>query len=35
VRVGWGAFLGRLAAIALKSGIGVAILAIALLTAIG
>jgi uncharacterized protein len=34
VRVGWGAFVGRLAAVALKSGIGVAILAIALLTAI-
>ncbi|HEX8693203.1 MAG TPA: DUF456 domain-containing protein [Longimicrobium sp.] len=33
MRVGWGAFLGRLAAVALKSGIGVAIAAIALLSA--
>ena len=34
VRVGWGAFLGRLVAVAMKSGIGVAIAAIALLTAV-
>jgi uncharacterized protein YqgC (DUF456 family) len=34
VRVGWGAFVGRLVAVAMKSGIGVAIAAIALLTAL-
>lgn len=34
VRVGWGAFLGRLVAVAMKSGIGVAIAALALLSAI-
>ena len=35
VRVGWGAFLGRLVAVAMKSGIGVAIAAAALLSALG
>ncbi len=34
VRVGWGAFVGRLVATAVKSGIGVAVLAIALLAAV-
>ena len=33
VRVGWGAFVGRLVAVAMKSGVGVAIAAIALLSA--
>ncbi|HEX2202116.1 MAG TPA: DUF456 domain-containing protein [Longimicrobium sp.] len=33
-RVGWGAFLGRLVAVAMKSGIGVAIAALALLSAL-
>lgn len=35
MRVGWGAFIGRLVATAAKSAIGVAIAAIALLTAVG
>lgn len=35
LRVGWGAFVGRLVATAAKSAIGVAIAAIALLTALG
>ena len=35
VRVGWGAFLGRLAAAAMKSAVGVLIAAIALVSAIG
>jgi uncharacterized protein len=34
MRVGWGAFLGRLVAVAVKSGIGVAIAATALLAAL-
>lgn len=34
VRVGWGALVGRLVAVAMKSGIGVAILAVALLSAL-
>lgn len=34
VRVGWGAFIGRLVATAVKSGLGVAVLAIALLAAV-
>jgi uncharacterized protein YqgC (DUF456 family) len=34
MKVGWGAFLGRLAATAMKCGIGVAIAAIALLSAL-
>ncbi|MDP9349293.1 MAG: DUF456 domain-containing protein, partial [Gemmatimonadota bacterium] len=35
LRTGWGALLGRLAATAVKSGVGVAVAAVALLTAIG
>lgn len=35
LRVGWGAFVGRLMAVAVKSAIGVAIAAIALLSALG
>jgi hypothetical protein len=35
LRVGWGAFVGRLVATAAKSAIGVAIAAVALLSAIG
>lgn len=35
VRVGWGAFLGRLAAAAMKSAVGVLIAAIALVSALG
>jgi hypothetical protein len=35
MRVGWGAFVGRLVAVAVKSGIGVAIAAVALLSALG
>lgn len=34
LKAGWGAFLGRLVATALKSGVGVAIAALALLTAL-
>lgn len=34
VRVGWGAFLGRLVATAVKSGIGVAVGAVAVLSAV-
>ena len=34
MRVGWGAFVGRLVAVAMKSGIGVAIAAVALLSAL-
>jgi hypothetical protein len=34
MRVGWGAFVGRLVATAAKSAIGVAIAAVALLTAL-
>ncbi|HYJ79473.1 MAG TPA: DUF456 domain-containing protein [Longimicrobiaceae bacterium] len=34
MRVGWGAFLGRLAAVAVKSGIGVAIAVTSLLSAL-
>ena len=34
MRVGWGAFLGRLAAVAVKSGIAVAIAVIALISAL-
>ncbi|MBD0320832.1 MAG: DUF456 domain-containing protein [Gemmatimonadetes bacterium] len=34
VRVGWGAFLGRLVATAVKSGIGVAVAAVAVLSAV-
>ncbi len=35
MRVGWGAFVGRLVAVAVKSGIGVAVAAVALLSALG
>lgn len=35
LRVGWGAFVGRMVATAAKSAIGVAIAAVALLTALG
>ena len=35
LRVGWGAFLGRLAAVAMKSAVGVVIAAIVLVSAIG
>jgi uncharacterized protein YqgC (DUF456 family) len=35
LRVGWGAFLGRLAAAAMKSAVGVLIAAIALVSAVG
>lgn len=35
LRVGWGAFVGRMVAIAAKSAIGVAIAAVALLSALG
>lgn len=35
LRVGWGAFVGRLVAVAVKSAIGVAIAAVALLSALG
>lgn len=35
LRVGWGAFVGRMVAVAAKSAIGVAIAAIALLSALG
>jgi len=35
MRVGWGAFLGRVAAVAMKSTVGVLIAAIALVSAIG
>lgn len=35
LRVGWGAFLGRLAAAAMKSAVGVLIAAIALVSALG
>ncbi|HLM68625.1 MAG TPA: DUF456 domain-containing protein [Longimicrobium sp.] len=34
MRVGWGAFLGRLVATAVKSGIGVAVAAVAVLSAV-
>lgn len=34
VRVGWGAFLGRMVATAVKSGIGVAVAAVALLSVV-
>ena len=34
LRVGWGAFVGRMVAVAVKSGIGVAIAAIALISAL-
>ncbi|HEX2207829.1 MAG TPA: DUF456 domain-containing protein [Longimicrobium sp.] len=35
LRVGWGAFVGRMVAVAAKSAIGVAIAAVALLSALG
>lgn len=34
LRVGWGAFVGRLVAVAMKSAVGVAIMAVALLAAL-